>query len=60
MIHRALFVLNRNKASVYEAARACAALCRERGIEPRFLEEDREALVTAVLEPIFPPRRARA
>ena len=37
MINRALFVLNRNKAAVYEAARACAALCRERGIEPRFL-----------------------
>ena len=48
MMRRALFVLNRNKAAVYEAAGACAALCRERGIEPLFLEEDREALAACM------------
>lgn len=50
MINRALFVLNRNKAAVYEAAKTCVALCRERGIEPRFLEEDREAVTLEMPE----------
>ena len=43
MIRRAAFFLNRSKENVCGAALRCAALCREAGIEPLILEEDREA-----------------
>ena len=41
MIHRAIFYLNKNKLSVYDAANRCAALCMQHGIEPVFFSEDR-------------------
>jgi len=42
MIHHVMFYLNKNKASVYEAAANCAALCRDRGLVPVFFSEDEE------------------
>lgn len=44
MIRTAMFYLNKNKPSVFETALSCAALCRERGIEPVFFEDDRAEL----------------
>lgn len=48
MIRRAIFYLNRNKPSVFDTVRVCAALCRERGIEPCFFREDAKALRTSL------------
>ena len=45
MIRNAMFYLNQNKPSVYDTVRVCAELCRARGIEPIFFEDDREELV---------------
>ena len=42
MIRNAMFYLNQNKPSVYDTVRVCAELCRARGIEPIFFEDDRE------------------
>ena len=42
MIARAAFTINRIKESAFQAALTCAALCREQGIEPLLLSEDRE------------------
>ncbi|MDD7173814.1 MAG: NAD(+)/NADH kinase [Clostridiales bacterium] len=50
MIRRVLFYLNRNKAAVFDAVRRCAALCREKGIEPCFFEEDRSELLSILPE----------
>lgn len=50
MIRRAMFYLNRNKPSVMDTVRKCAALCRERGIEPCFFREDAEALSACLPE----------
>ena len=44
MIRNAMFYLNQNKPSVYDTVRVCAELCRARGIEPIFFEDDREEL----------------
>ena len=44
MIRNAMFYLNQNKPSVYDTVRVCAELCRERGIEPIFFENDRAEL----------------
>lgn len=40
MIRRVMFSLNRNKQNIYETVASCAALCREKGVEPVFFEED--------------------
>ena len=40
MIRRLLFYLNPGKEAVYDAACACAALCKDRGIEPLLPRED--------------------
>ncbi|MDO5378008.1 MAG: NAD(+)/NADH kinase [Clostridia bacterium] len=45
MIRRAMFCLNKNKGTVYEAVAGCVALCRRKEIEPVFFEEDREELL---------------
>ena len=45
MIRNAMFYLNQNKPSVNDTVRVCAELCRARGIEPIFFEDDREELV---------------
>lgn len=37
MISRAMFYLNQNKPTIYEAASACAAQCAQHGIKPVFL-----------------------
>lgn len=50
MIRRAMFCLNKNKSAVYEAAAGCAALCRQKGIEPVFFEEDRGDLLECLPE----------
>ena len=52
MIRRVLFYLNRNKAAVFDAVRRCAALCREKGIEPCFFEEDRAELRSILPETV--------
>ena len=44
MIRRVLFDLNLNKPAVLDAARACAALCRERGIGVALMRESEDAL----------------
>ena len=44
MIRRVMFYLNKNKPSVCETAVLCAALCRERGMEPVFFEDDRQEI----------------
>lgn len=41
MISRAMFYLNQNKPTIYEAASACATQCAQHGIEPVFFESDR-------------------
>lgn len=50
MIRRAMFCLNKNKEAVYDAAAGCAALCRRKGIEPVFFEEDRADLMARLPE----------
>jgi len=40
MISRVMFYINRNKENVYDAVKACAALCRQRQIEPLFFSDD--------------------
>ena len=45
MISRAMFYLNQNKPTIYEAASACAAQCAQHGIEPVFFESDRAAVL---------------
>ncbi len=47
-----MFYLNKNKPSVYETAELCAAMCRERGLEPVFFEDDRADLTEHL--PNFP------
>lgn len=42
MIRSAMFYLNKNKAAIFETALRCVRLCREKGIEPIFFEDDRE------------------
>lgn len=42
MIRHVMFYLNKNKASVYEAAACCAEICYSKGIKPFFFAEDRE------------------
>ncbi|MCR4708274.1 MAG: NAD(+)/NADH kinase [Clostridiales bacterium] len=42
MIRRAAFTINRVKETAVQAAMTCAALCREQGILPLVLVEDRE------------------
>ena len=44
MIRRVMFSLNRNKPDIYETVASCAALCRGKGVEPVFFEEDVEQL----------------
>ena len=44
MIRRVMFYLNRNKQDIYETVAYCAALCRGKGVEPVFFEEDVEQL----------------
>ena len=44
MIRRVMFSLNRNKQDIYETVSSCAALCREKGVEPVFFTEDVEQL----------------
>ena len=40
MVKQVLFYLNKSKDAAAETARSCAALCRERGLEPCILRED--------------------
>ena len=51
MIRTAMFYLNKNKP-VYDTVCFCMKLCRERGIEPIFFEEDRAELTESI--PDFP------
>ena len=44
MISRAMFYLNQNKPTIYEAAAVCAKQCAAHGIEPVFFASDREAI----------------
>lgn len=50
MIRHAMFCLNKNKQSVYEAVRDCAQLCIQKEIEPVFFSEDRDDLLAALPE----------
>ena len=45
-----MFYLNKNKPSVYETVALCAAMCRERSMEPVFFEDDRADLNEYVLD----------
>lgn len=44
MIRRVMFYLNQNKQNIYEIVASSAALCREKGVEPVFFEQDLPAL----------------
>lgn len=44
MIRRVMFYLNQNKQNIYEIVASSAALCREKGVEPVFFEQDLLAL----------------
>lgn len=60
MISRVLFYLNKSKPFVYEIAARCADLCRERGMQPFFFEEDandlKESLPSFQAEYVDVPR----
>ena len=55
MIRRVMFSLNRNKQGIYETVAACAAMCREKGVEPVFFSEDVPALKQALPELMAQP-----
>ena len=44
MIRRVMFSLNRNKQDIYKTVASCAAICRDKGVEPVFFEEDVQQL----------------